>query len=186
VRSGEGFPYQRNPQSILGVTRKEKDMFKRRISTLVVPALLLLVGPAIATASATKRHKVKLSGLIDTLSSKGATGVPRATETDSGILTGTISGKPTRGAFYQSATWGSGLTLTGKGVAFNPKGSIRFKASVKFVPASGGTFSYSGKVTATGGTGIFKGARGTLSTSGTTLTSDPDGATIKMTGTLKY
>ena len=161
-------------------------MFKRGISALVVPALLLLAAPALATASAAKGHKVNLSGLIDTLSSTGTTGVPGSTETDAGMLIGTISGKPTRGAFYQSVGWGSGLTLTGKGVAFDPNGSLRVKVSAKFVPASGGVFSYTGKATATGGTGVFKDAHGTLTISGTSLTSDPDAATVNMTGTLKY
>jgi hypothetical protein len=160
-------------------------MFKRGISTLVVPALLLLAAPAVATANA-KSHTVNLRGLIDTISSKGTLGTPGATETDSGILTGTISSKSTQGAFYQYATWGSGLTLTAKGVTFDPNGSIRFKASVKFVPATGGTFSYSGTVTATDGTGVYKHAHGSLSAKGTTLTSDPDAATISMAGTLKY
>ena len=76
--------------------------------------------------------------------------------------------------------------LTAKGVVFDPNGSIRVKLSAKFVPGSGGTFSYSGTVTATGGTGIYKHAHGTASTSGTTLTSDPDAATFNVTGTFKY
>lgn len=89
-------------------------------------------------------------------------------------------------AFYQYATFGSGLTLTGNGVAFDPSGSIRFKVPAKFAPAAGGTVSYAGTFTATGGTGIYKDAHGTLSISGTTLTSDPDGATFNESGTLKY
>ena len=60
------------------------------------------------------------------------------------------------------------------------------KVSAKFVPASGGVFSYTGKATATGGTGVFKDAHGTLTISGTSMTSDPDAATVNMTGTLKY
>jgi hypothetical protein len=59
-----------------------------------------------------------------------------------------------RGAAGQHSTWGSGLTLTATGVIFDPKGSIRFKASSKFVPGSGGTIGYRGTVTATGGTGV--------------------------------
>jgi hypothetical protein len=162
-------------------------IFRRAISALIVPALLLLAAPALATASAAaKSHKVNLNGVIDTVASKGATGTPGATETDVAILAGTISGKSTRGALYQYSTWGSGLTLTGNGVVFDPNGSIRFKTSAKFVPASGGTATYSGTVTATGGTGAYKHVHGTLRTSGTTLTSDPDAATINVSGTLRY
>ena len=76
--------------------------------------------------------------------------------------------------------------LTANGVVFDPSGSIRVKLLAKFVAGSGGTFSYSGTVTATGGTGIYKNVHGTASTSGTTLTSDPDAATFNVTGTFKY
>jgi hypothetical protein len=162
-------------------------MFRRGISAFVVPALLLLAVPGLASArTATKSHKVNVSGYIDTVTSNGATGVPGSTETDAGIFAGTISGKSTKGAFYQNSTWGSGLMLTAKGVVFDPQGSIRVKLSAKFVPGSGGTFSYSGTVTATGGTGVYKHVHGTASTSGKTLTSDPDAATFNVTGTFKY
>lgn len=68
----------------------------RNITLLVVPALVLLAAPAVAGASAdAKSHPVNLRGLIDTISSKGTTGTPGATETDSGIFGGTISGRST-------------------------------------------------------------------------------------------
>jgi hypothetical protein len=161
-------------------------MFKRGIAVLV--PVLLLVLPAVAGASpAANSHTVKLAGLIDTVSSKGATGVQGSTETDAGISTGTISGKPTgTSAFYLHAIWGSGLKLTGNGTAFYAVGSVRFKLAAKFAPASGGGFTYTGTITVTGGTGAFKRAHGSLGTSGTTLPSDPDAATINATGTLKY
>jgi hypothetical protein len=50
----------------------------------------------------------------------------------------------------------------------------------------GGTFSYSGTITATGGTGVYKNVHGTASANGTTLTSDPDAGTFNITGTFKY
>jgi hypothetical protein len=161
-------------------------MFKRGIAVLV-PVLLLAL-PTVAGASpAAKSHRVSLTGLIDTVTSHGILGTPGATEGDVGSVGGTISGKPTGGgAFYQNSFWGSGLKLTATGTAFDAAGSIRFKSVTKFTPASGGTFSYTGTVTVTGGTGVFKGARGTLSESGTTLTSDPDAATINLVGKLKY
>jgi hypothetical protein len=112
--------------------------------------------------------------------------VAGSTETDAGVFTGTISGKSTKGAFYQDSTWGSGLTLTGKGVVFNPDGSVRFKATAKWAPGCAGMFTYSGTITATGGTGAFKSAHGTADISGTTLTSNPDAATFHLTGRFKY
>jgi hypothetical protein len=153
---------------------------------LAAPAL---AAPALAaTRAAGKRHGVSLSGLIDTVSSKGTLGTPGATETDAGILAGTISGKPTgQGAFYQNAIWESGPRLKATGAAFDANGSVRFKLTAKFVAGStAGTFRYSGTATVTSGAGAFKNAHGTLKVTGTTLTSDPDAATIDMTGTLKY
>lgn len=162
-------------------------MFRRGISAFAVPALLLLAMPGLASArTATKSHKVNVAGYIDTVTSTGATGVPGTRETDAGLFAGTISGKPIKGAFYQNSTWGSGLMLTATGVVFDPSGSIRVKLTAKFVPGSGGRFTYSGTVTANGGTGAYKNAHGTARTSGTTLTSDPDAATFNLTGTLKY
>ena len=69
-------------------------MFRRSISVFVVPALLLLAMPGFASArTATKRHKVNVSGYIDTVTSNGATGVPGSTETDAGS-----SPEPSRGS----------------------------------------------------------------------------------------
>jgi hypothetical protein len=165
-------------------------MFKRGISAPVVPALLLFCAPALAaTSAAGKSHKVDLSGLIDTVSSKGTVGVAGATETDAGTIAGAISGKATgQGAFYQNVTWRPGLQLLATGAAFDASGSVRFKLTAKFVagPAGAKTLTYSGTATVTGGTGAFTNAHGTLTVSGVTLTADPDAATIKMTGTLTY
>jgi hypothetical protein len=104
-------------------------MFKRALAALVVPAWLAAAAPGLAAARAGgTSHKVSLSGLIDTISSKGTLGTPGATETDAGILAGTISGKPTgQAAFYQNAVWVSGLRLKATGATSDANGSVRFK-----------------------------------------------------------
>jgi hypothetical protein len=165
-------------------------MFKRSLSALLVPALLLLAAPALAAAgTAGESHKVDVKGLLDTISSKGPAGVAGATETDAGVLAGTASGKSIgHGVFYQNATWKSAAQVTATGAIFDAQGSVRFKLAAKFLPgpAGSGTLTYSGTARARGGTGAFTNAHGTLRVSGTTLTSDPDAATIKLTGTLTY
>jgi hypothetical protein len=157
---------------------------------IVIAVIAVLVAvPALAGAkSHAKSHTVKFSGLIDTLSSTGAVGVPGTKETDSGILDGTVSGRSVgRAAFYQTATWGSGLTLAGKGRVFGTLGSIKFKATAKFTVNSNNTDSYTGTLTATGGTGLYKNAHGTVQISGLApAAGDPDGATISLTGKIKY
>jgi hypothetical protein len=160
----------------------------RKRHVWVIPTLALLaVVPAFAGATThATSHKVKLSGLIDTLSSTGTVGVAGSKETDTGLLSGTISGKSVTGAFYQTVTWGSGLTLKGNGMAFDPNGSLRATVAAKFT-ISGATESYTGTIKVTGGTGAYKGAHGTLQASGKAPTaSDPDAATINISGTLKY
>jgi hypothetical protein len=170
-----------------GLTRRAI-VFKRVASVAAVVVTLVAV-PAFAGARPhAKSHTVKLSGLIDTLSSTGAVGVPGTKETDSGILNGTVSGRSVGpAAFYQTVTWGSRLTLAGKGRAFNTLGSLAFKVTAKFTVNSNSTESYSGKFTITGGTGLYRNAHGLVQISGIAPTpSDDDGATIRLTGKITY
>jgi hypothetical protein len=161
----------------------------KRIVFVTVVAAVLVAVPAFAGAKSKARsHTVKLSGLIDTLSSTGTVGVPGTKETDSGILDGTVSGRPVgRAAFYQTVTWGSGLTLAGKGTAFDTLGSFTFQVTAKFRVNSDATESYAGKLTITSGTGLYSNAHGVVPISGIAPTaSDSDGATIRLTGKITY
>jgi hypothetical protein len=163
-------------------------MFKRIVVVAAVVAVLVAI-PAVGGAkSHAKSHTVKLSGPIDTLSSTGTVGVPGTKETDSGILHGTASGRSVGSAvFYQTVTWGSGLTLAGNGRVFNTLGSLAFKVTAKFTVNSNATESYSGKFTITGGTGIYRSAQGIVPISGIAPTAgDSDGATIRLAGKITY
>ena len=141
-----------------------------------------------STAHHAKSHTLKLSGLIATLSSTGAAGVPGTTETDSGILDGTVSGRAVgRGAFYQSSTWGPGLTLAGGGRVFNPLGSIRFNATATWTVNANATESYTGKLKITGGTGLYRNAHGTVNVTGNApADGNSHAATIGITGHITY
>lgn len=99
-------------------------MSKRTVFAIAVVASLA-VTPAFASAKLhAKSHTVKLSGLIETLSSTGAVGVPGTRDTDSGILDGKLSGRSVgRAAFYQTSTWGPGLTLVGSGRVLTRSGA---------------------------------------------------------------
>ena len=131
---------------------------------------------------------MKFSGVIDTLSSTGAIGVPGTRDTDSGILDGTVSGRSVgRAAFYQTATWGSGLTLVGSGRVFNPLGSIKFKATATWTVHPNATESYIGKLKVTSGTGLYRSAHGTVNVTGSApADGDSDAATISLTGKITY
>ncbi len=163
-------------------------MFKRIVVVVAVFAAQFAV-PAVGGAKhLTKSHTVKLSGLLSTLSTTGTAAVPGTKETDAGILDGKIAGRSQgRAAFYQTATWGSGLTLTAKGTVFNSLGSVRYKLSVKFTLNPNATQSYSGKLIVTGGTAVYRKAHGTLQISGNAPTpADPVGATVSLVGKLSY
>lgn len=163
-------------------------MFKRIVFAVAVVASLA-VTPALAGAKLhAKSHTVKFSGVIDTLSSTGAVGVPGTRETDSGILDGKLSGRSVgRAAFYQTSTWGPGLTLAGSGRVFNPLGSIKFKATATFTVNPNATESYTGQLKVTGGTGRYRNAHGTVKVAGNApADGDSDAATISLTGKISY
>lgn len=161
----------------------------KRIVFVVAVVASLAVTPALAGARLhAKSHTMKFSGVIDTLSSTGPIGVPGTKDTDSGILDGTVSGRSVgRAAFYQTSTWGSGLTLVGSGRVFNPLGSIKFKATATWTVNLNATESYTGKLKVTGGTGLYRGAHGTVKVAGTApANGDSDAATISLTGKITY
>jgi hypothetical protein len=141
-----------------------------------------------AAADHAKSHTVKFSGLIATLSSTGAAGVPGTTETDSGILDGTVSGRAVgRAAFYQTSTWGPGLTLAGGGRVFNPLGSIKFNATATWTVNANATESYTGNLEITGGTGFYRNAHGTAKVTGNApAAGNSHAATISITGHITY
>lgn len=163
-------------------------MSKRIVFAIAVVASLA-VTPAFAGATLhAKRHTVKFSGVIDTLSSTGAVGVPGTRETDSGILDGRVSGRSVgRAAFYQTSTWGPGLTLVGSGRVFNSLGSIKFKAAATFTVNPNATESYTGRLKVSGGTRRYRNARGTVKVAGNApANGDSDAATISITGKITY
>ena len=135
-----------------------------------------------------KSHTVKFSGLIATLSSTGAVGVPGTSETDSGILDGKVSGRSVgRAAFYQTSTWVPGLTLAGGGRVFNPLGSIKFNATATWTVNANATESYTGKLEVMGGTGLYRNAHGTASVAGNApADGNSHAATISITGHIIY
>ena len=161
-------------------------MRKRSVVALGGLALLVSVLAPAGVSPAATRHSVVLNGVLDTVSSTGPVGVAGTKETDAGIFSGTISGKPTKGAVYQTATWGPGLTLTATGSAFDASGSIRGRASAKFTTHPGGALTYTSTLTVTGGTGRYKNAHGTLRLSGAVLLSDSDAASLHLAGSITY
>jgi hypothetical protein len=71
--------------------------------------------------------------------------------------------------------------------AFFKKGSVTTKGmNTSIIDPATNNATYSGSVKAVGGTGIFKGAAGTVSLSGTSPGTDPTYGTFTLKGTLTY
>jgi hypothetical protein len=146
------------------------------------------VGLAHSKPAALKTHQFNLSGAIETLSTTGAIATPGVKDTDAGILDGTISKSPHfSGALRQVVTWGNALAITAKGTVFGPSGSLRFKLTGKFAPTPGVGLALSAKVTVTGGTGVYSGARGSLKASGVaSVSGGSTKSSLKLTGKVRY
>lgn len=159
---------------------------------LVLPVLatlaLAVVVPALAGAAKTpKKHKCSLNitGLVTTVKTLSGTPPLSGASLDAGTVDGKLCHKKFSGAVRQVIKYPSAGKLTSRAVGFGPTGSIKTKLSGtgKLNPDGSTSFSGSGKIT--GGTGIYKGATGKLSFSGT----EPKGSTVAtqhLTGKIKY
>lgn len=153
-----------------------------RRAIISAAAVVAMVGPAWAgatTAHQARAHSVKLTERLFQYSS---TGSPPASGTNSyaGTSDGHIGATSVHGTVRGTNAYPGGSTFTGKNTIFDPAGSIRisFKASL----GAGGDVSASGKFT--GGTGRYRGARGTF-----TFTATPQGGSTYLRilkGTISY
>jgi hypothetical protein len=159
---------------------------------LVLPVLAILalavVIPAFAGAAKTpKKHKcsINMTAVVATLKNLSGNPPLSGSSLDGGTLDGKLCHKKFSGAVRQVIKYPSVGTLTSRAVGFGPKGSFRAKLSGtgKLNPDGSTSFSGSGKIT--GGTGIYKGATGKFSFTGTA----PKGSTVAtqhVKGKIKY
>jgi hypothetical protein len=145
---------------------------------LVAACVTALLGAvAIADAATAKKHAVNDSLAVRVLSSD-STGV-----TYTGVVKDSARGV---GAAVVRVTPGDGvfnLAATG----FFKNGSLIAKGTNTATPrADGSGTDYAGTLTITGGTGVFKGAKGKLKLTGSSTSADPTYGTYKLTGTVTY
>jgi hypothetical protein len=159
---------------------------------LVLPVLatvaLAVAVPALAGAAKTpKKHKcsVDMTGLVATLKTLSGTPPLSGSTLDAGTIDGKLCHKKFSGAVRQVIKYPSAGKLTSRAVGFGPKGSLKAKLSGtgKLNPDGSTSFSGTGKVT--GGTGIYKGATGKVSFSGTQAKGSSV-STQHLTGKIKY
>jgi hypothetical protein len=151
----------------------------KRFLLVAVAALSILAGASVAQgASKPTKHKVTITAKARVLTSS-ATGAVY-----SGQLTGTYGA----GAAIIKVTAGQTQgTFNLAGTAFYKNGSITGTGSNTATPrADGSGTDYAGSLKITKGTGIFKGATGTMKLTGSSQAADPTYGVFKLMGTLTY
>ena len=159
---------------------------------LVLPVLatlaLAVVVPALAgAAKSPKKHKCSfdVTGLFTSVKTTSGTPPLSGGNIDVGTLDGKLCHKAFHGAARQVNKYPTPGAFSSRGVSFGPRGSVKakFTGTGKLNPDGSTSFSGSGKIT--GGTGIYKGATGKLSFTGTEP-KDSTVATQHITGKIKY
>jgi hypothetical protein len=145
----------------------------KRILLLAAASLALL---AVATVAQGKT-KITATLAVDSHVLRSANGVT--------TWTGTVDGKLGHGAVILT-THPVGDHFEFAAQALFPAGSISTTGTNTAAQNPDGTFTFTGKLTVTGGTGKFKGAKGSGTLSGATTTDDPSRSIDKITGTLTY
>jgi hypothetical protein len=159
---------------------------------LVLPVVAVLAvavgGPALAgAAKAHKKHKCSfdVTGLFAAVKVNSGNPPLSGSDSDAGQLDGKLCHKPLHGASRQVNNYPTPGKFTSKGVSFGPRGSLKASFTGTGTLNADGSTSFSGSGKITGGTGIYKGATGTLSFTGSAA-KDSTVATQHVTGKLKY
>jgi len=152
-------------------------MFRKTVALLGVVAV---AGSTAAVAGAktshhATKHKVNISAKLTKQATSGQGPL---------VYTGTVSGTGGKGTVVVKQTIISATKSTSTSVATYKKGKLNAKFTItQMITSSGTTFTGTGKTT--GGTGIYKHAKGNLKVTGT-ASSNLASAKLKITGTIKY
>jgi hypothetical protein len=145
----------------------------RRIALVLVACLALAAAPVAALGAKKRAHKVNVTVVAGTVGVAGPTA----------IIAGTVSGT-LKGAVVYHATPAPNNQVKNTFTAFTTKGSIKGTAVVTATPQPDGTSVFSGSGKVTGGTGAYKGAKGTFTATGNSTTDGLIHLTLK--GSVKY
>jgi hypothetical protein len=144
---------------------KEKTMRKWLAPTLAALTVAVLA-PTLAGAAGNKKCSLDLTVMnapVETTGNPPMVG----TETRGGIVDGMLCDKQFTGATRLIITYPAPGQSTITSETFGPLGSFRAQAQGRGVPQPDGSTSLSGSGQITGGTGIYKGATGSFSVTGT-------------------
>jgi hypothetical protein len=158
---------------------------------LLLPVLAVLVVavavPSLAGAKAQKKHKCSfdVTGLFNTVKTISGTPPVSGSNEDTGTIDGKLCHKAFHGASRQVNKYPTPGKFTARGTVFGPRGSVKTKFSGTGTVNPDGSTSFGGSGKVTGGTGIYKGATGKFTFTGT----EPKGssvATQHIKGNIKY
>jgi len=133
---------------------------------MVAALAVAVVAPTLAGAASHRRCSLDLTALtapVETIGNPPLNG----NETRGGIVDGNVCGRQFRGATRLLITYTAPGQSTIASETFGPLGSFKAQAQGRGVPQPDGSTSLSGSGQITGGTGIYKGATGSLSSTGT-------------------
>ena len=157
---------------------------RKWLSLIAATLTVAVVVPAVAGAAA-RHHKCSFNLTALTAPVKSTGNPPlNGTQTRAEFIDGKLCGKQFHGAGRLLLTF----TAPGKGpvvtVTFGPRGSFSTSGSFTSVRQPDGSVKISGHGKITRGTGVYKGATGSYSATGT-IPPNSNVATLHFTGTLK-
>ena len=133
----------------------------RRIA-LVVVACLALALPTGALAAKKKSHKLSVTVAAAVVGQSGG----------NSLVAGSVSGT-LKGAVIYTVKSAGGNNLKVPFTAFTAKGSLKGTGTIVFTQNADGSVSYTGTGKVAGGTGAYKGAKGTFPATGGAAANDP-------------
>jgi hypothetical protein len=128
---------------------------RKRLGFTLALVALLVAAIVVPTGSAATKKSHALKGTL----------VARGLEGD--IVTGTFTGKPASGAVIYKVTTNSNGSQDLAIQGFFAKGTLKGTGNVVITGQPDGTATFTGSAKLTGGTGIYKGAKGGFTTNGT-------------------
>ena len=164
----------------LGVARAAATVALAMLAALT----LAVIAPTLASAVGKTKCRIALTSLTAPVHVSGHPPLSGSV-TSAGTVDGKLCGRSFHGALRLAGTFTAPGQVTGPGEIFGPLGSIRLTGKTVGTHHPDGSGSLSGSAKITGGTGVYRGARGSFSITGTS----PNGSnvnTVQITGTIKF
>lgn len=151
---------------------------------IVVALSAAVVVPTVAGAASDRKCSLNLTILTAPVKDTGSPPLS-GTELRGGTADGKLCGKQFRGAERVLITFAGAGKRTVDTTVFGPRGSFKTEGPVVAVPQPDGSLSITGTGKFTAGTGLYRGATGSFSATGT-KPANSNVNTIHLTGTIKF